>query len=298
MRVTFSTSFREGSTDIAIASQRLADAGRQVSSGHRINAPSDDPAGAAAVIEQNGAIARIDAYTAANDAASSRLNVADSVLSDVINKLTSAQTTAIGAQGSTVTPNQRDAAVQQLNALRDALVSDLNTQFKGTYLFGGTAVTTAPYTQAADGTVSAYQGNATAAAIDVDANRSVPASFDGDRILQGTEAVDVFGTLAALTQAITAGDSAGISQGLAALGRGLDRATTAQTAVGTALNTLDASGAQLSSARLDATARVSKLQDTDMVSAITQMTQAQNAYSASLGAFAALGKLSLMDYLR
>jgi len=298
MRVTFNTSYREGSADIALAAQRLADAQRQVSSTHRINVASDDPAAAASVIDQQGSIARIDAYTAANDAASSRLNVADSVLSDVINKITAAQTTALGAQGSTVTASQRNAAVQQLNALRDALLSDVNTQFKGTYLFGGTNVAVAPYTQAPNGTVSAYQGNTTAAAVDVDATRSVPLTFDGSRILQGSDPTDVFSALSALTTAVGAGDNPGISVGLAALGRALDRSTVAQTAVGNALNTIDAAGTQLASARLDAGARVSKLQDADMAVAITEMTRAQNAYSAALGAFATVGKLSLMDYLK
>jgi flagellar hook-associated protein 3 FlgL len=291
-------SYREGNADIALAASRLATAERQVSSGQRINVASDDPAGASTVIDQQGTIAQIDAYTASTDAASARLNVADSVLSDVINKITAAQTAAVGAQGSEVTANQRNAAVQQLNSLRDALLSDMNTQFKGTYLFAGTNVTVAPYSQAADGSVSAYQGNATAAAIGVDTNRQVPLSFDGGKILQGADSSDLFAALSALTTAVASGDSAGMTQGLAALGRGLDRATVAQTAVGNALNTIDSANTQLSSARLAATTRVSKVQDADMAVSITEMTRAQNAYSAALGAFANLGKLSLMDYLR
>jgi flagellar hook-associated protein 3 FlgL len=298
MRITLDMSYRGGTADIAIAAERLANAQHQVSSGHRISAASDDPSGAASIIEQQGTIARIDAYTAAGDAASSRLHVADSVLSDVIDKISAAQTTALGAQGSQTTSNQRDAAVQQLNALRDALLSDMNTQFAGTYLFGGTNVLVAPYSQAANGTVSAYQGNATTSVVGVDASREVPISFDAGKVLQGGDPSDIFGTLSDLARAIGAGDNAGISAGLAALGRGLDRATVAQTAVGNALNTVDSSGVQLQSARLDAVARVSKLQDADMAVAITEMTSAQNAYAAALGAFATVGKLSLMDYLR
>jgi flagellar hook-associated protein 3 FlgL len=297
MRVPFSMSYRQGNDDIAQTAERLAAAQQQVSSQKRIQVASDDPAAAASIIEQQGTLARIDAYTAANDAASSRLNVADSVLSDVINKITAAQTAALGAQGSNVTANQRDAAVQQLNGLRDALLSDMNTQFKGTYLFGGTNVTVAPYTHAAGGAVSAYQGNATTSAIEVDATRSVALSFDGGKIMQGTDSSDLFTTLAALTTAIDAGDNAGISVGLAALGRALDRSTVAQSAVGNALNTIDSAGAQLTTARLDATSRVSKLQDANMAEAISEMTRAQNAYAAALGAFATVGKLSLMDYL-
>ena len=63
--------------------------------------------GAASVISQQGTIAQIDAYTAATDAASSRLTVADSVLSDVITKITAAQAAALGVQG--LRPRRRSA---------------------------------------------------------------------------------------------------------------------------------------------------------------------------------------------
>jgi flagellar hook-associated protein 3 FlgL len=298
MRVTFGIEFRDGTADIALAAERLAAAQRQVSSGHRINDLSDDPVGASSVVQQQSAIARIDAYTAASDSASSRLTVADSVLSDLIDTITAAQTTVVGAQGSEVTATQADAAVQQLGALRDAVLSDMNTQVNGTFLFGGTNVLAQPYVQLAGGAVSAYQGNAATASVGVDASRSVPISFDGGQILQGADPADLFSTFASLATAITNRDSVGMSQGLAALKRAFDRATVAQTAVGNALNTIDSATTQRVTARNDAAARLSKVQDADMASAITEMTSAQNAYSAALGAFATVNKLSLMDYLK
>jgi flagellar hook-associated protein 3 FlgL len=290
--------YRQGTTDIAQTSERLMAAQKQVSSGNRVNVASDDPAAAAAIINEQASIAKIDAYTSANDDASTRLNIADSAMSDVVDRISYAQTLVTGVQGSTVTQAQRDAAIQGLNGIRDALVNDLNTKHQGAYLFSGTDATDAPYTQAADGTVSAYHGNTSVASVDVDGSRQIQSTFDGSRIAQGSDSSDIFTVLSNLTTAIANGDTAGMDSGLSALGRAFDRATLAQTTVGNAMRTVDDAGQQLSALRVDASARASKLQAADMAAAITAMSQAQTSYQAALAAFASFGKTSLMNYIQ
>jgi len=148
MRVTFSSTFREGAAEINLASQRLADAQRQVASGRRIGLPSDDPAGATAAVTDHATIGTLDTYTRTTDAATSRLTVVDSVLSDIVDKISAAQTTALGSRGTTQTQGQRDAAAANLQGISDALLADLTTQFRGAYLFSGAKATVAPFTQA------------------------------------------------------------------------------------------------------------------------------------------------------
>jgi len=297
MRVTFSTSFRETMADVNRAAEELAASERQVSSGRRLNQPSDDPAAASAVISDQAALSQIDAYLGASDAATSRLTVVDTTLSDIIDKITAAKTAALGARGSAQTASQRDAAAAELQGILEALVGDFNAQFNGAYLFSGTSATTPPYTMAG-GTVSAYQGNSQTMAIDTGPGRTTQASFDGRSIAQGSDGEDIFTVLANLVTAVKAGDSNGIGQGLDALGRAFDRATLAQTQVGISLNGIEATRAQLTAARLDVASRISKARDANMAEAISAMSQDETAYRAALAAFSRIGSLSLMDYLK
>src|SRR5204862_6106698 len=122
-------------------------------------------------------LAGLDAYSRPADAASSRLSVADSVLSDIIDKISAARSVVIGAQGSVASPSQRTAASNELVALRDALLGDLNTTFSGTYVFAGSGAT-APYVIAA-GTVGPYQGTANTVQVDVETGRSGSITKDG-----------------------------------------------------------------------------------------------------------------------
>lgn len=298
MRITFSASFREAENEINRSAEQLAAAERQVSSGRRITKPSDDPSGTSAAITDRATLGALDAYTQTADTATSRLTVVDSTLSDVINRIIAAQTAVASGHGSASSQSQRDAAAASLQDISDGLLGDFNAQFHGAYLLSGTLATTPPYAKGVGGAVTSYQGNATTVSVDVGQGRPLQVSFDGSAIAQGSDPSDIFSVLSSLVIAVKAGDSVGTNQGLDALGRALDRATLAQTQVGTSLRALDDARARLSAEQLDTSAHLSKTVDANMASAITQMSQADTAYRAALAAFGKIGALSLMDYVK
>jgi flagellar hook-associated protein 3 FlgL len=297
MQITFNTSFEDGIRAISRASEALAEAQRQVASGRKLNQPSDDPLGAAAAVAEHANLTRLDAYSGAADAASSRLGLADAVLSDVINQLTAAQGTALGARGSSVTQAQRDAAANQILSMRDALLSDVNTQIQGVYLFSGSKSNVAPYATAGSG-FTGYRGDSAVQTIDIGTSRSVSITLDGGQIFQGSDATHVLDAMTSLAAAISAGNDAGISAGVDALKRAFDRATTAQAAVGNGLRALDDNQAELTAIRTQATSRIANIENADLAESASRMTEAQTAYRAALAAMANTGQMSLMDYLK
>lgn len=297
MRVTFNGTFVDGTTEINRAAQALAEAQRRVSSGRRINAPSDDPTGSESAVVDHATMARMDAYTSASDAAVSRLSVADAALTDIINQITSAKTTALSARGSSQSQAQRNAASTELLAIRDALAADINTKFHGTYLFSGSASTTAAYALSG-GSYSTYQGNATPPAVEVGPGRTVALSFDGGAIFQGGDSQHVLDLLTGLAASVAAGDNTAIGQGLDALERAFDRATAAQSTVGNNLRVIDDSRNQIDATHLAALTRASKVEDVDLASAITDLSRSEAALRAALQSLATAGRLTLMDYLK
>jgi flagellar hook-associated protein 3 FlgL len=297
MRVTFASQYRDAETSINTAAERLLDLQNEVASGKRISKPSDDPAGAVAASSVRAQLGSVEQYQRAADNVSSRLTVVDTVMSDIVDKLTAAQSAATSARGSEVGATQREAAAQALEGIRSALVDDFNSSFNGAYVFAGTKSTTKPYVQAADGTVAAYAGSTTDVQVDIGESRSVTVGFNGDAIARGTDASDVFTTLDNLITAVRAGDTAGISTGLDALGSAFTRATAAQSRVGIDEQAIASTQAQLQQENLAATARLSNIEDANLAEVIPQMNQAQSAYQAALGAVATGSKQSLLDYL-
>jgi len=297
MRTTFNSSFIISSSDLARTAEDLAKRQAEVSSGRRINKPSDDPSASSGAIHEHAEMAALDRYAQTADTANGRLSILDSVLSDMLNQLTTAKTTILNARGTNVTDTQRGALADQLTGLRDALLADYGTSFNGNYLFSGQAATTAPYSKNSSGAVSSYAGTATTLSVDVDRNTSVTVSVSGDSVARGTDSQDIF---AALDQAITdirAGNAAGMAAAGAAVERAFGRATAAQTQIGTSMNAVEIHQGRVADLRRASESRADGLEKVNMADAITKMSQADTAYRAALGAIGNTGRKTLMDYL-
>jgi flagellar hook-associated protein 3 FlgL len=297
MRVTFQTAHRDTLAGINQASERMLEFQRQVAAGRRIDRPSDDPSAVAASTVERAVLANVDRYIEAGSSAQSRLTVADTVLSDLISQITAAQSTVLGASGSQVTASQREAYALELEGLRDAMLRDVNTQFRGQYLFGGAASTTAPYTMTG-GVVSAYQGSTTEVFVDVNDGHDVVVAFNGEALTRGTDPADLFAVMNNAITAVRAGDQPAMNTALGDLDRALTRATTLQSRVGASLRTIEDDRTHLGETARASQAQISALEDANMAAAISGMTEAETAYRAALGAAARLQGLSLMDYLK
>ncbi|HEY7789427.1 MAG TPA: flagellar hook-associated protein FlgL [Vicinamibacterales bacterium] len=298
MRVAFNTMYRSTIDDVNRAAQNLSDKQQEVSSGLRVRVPSDDPGATVVAISEQNQLSSVNQFSSNASAATARLNITDSVMSDMLTQLTQAKTVAASMLNSTATASQRQGAVATLQSVRDALVSDFNTTYHGSYLFSGSKSTTAAFSQGAGGVVSAYQGDSNPISISIDQQISVAGSFDGSVLSQGGAATDVFTDIDNLITAIQGSDMAGTSTGLQNLGAAFDRVTAAQTVVGVNEQTVTGEQLRQTTAAQAATTRLSQAQDANMAQAISGLAQATTAQKAALGAAATLNQVSLFDYLR
>lgn len=295
MRVTFN-SLNDGVASLNVAAAALDRAQDQLSSGKRLRAASDDPAAAQRGLASRADIATLDAYTRAGESAEARLTALDTVLTDVVERLTEAKAAATAARGSTATPQSREAVALQIEGIRDAIVSGVNTKVGGTALFSGAEALSTSYARVGGAWV--YQGDASTVSVATASSRSVRIALDGQAMIQGSDANSLLTEMDTLVAAIRAGDEAGISAGVAALDRAFDRTVRAQSSVGIDLNGLEDDQGQIAALRLASKKRLSKDEDADLTQAATDLSRADTAYRAALSAVSTAGRLSLMDYLR
>ena len=291
------STIRDAQAQLERVQAEIAARTRELSSGRRLNTISDDPLATRGAIVQRAEVAKLDSYTKATDSVDSRLSVTDSILSDVIVQITAALTAAAGSRGSHVSPAQHEAYAIQLEGIRDTILADVNTQFNGTYLFSGGGATTEPYTKTG-GVVSAYQGTATVVSVDVSESLAVQVSRNGDALLRGADANDLFVEFDLLITAVRAGDAVGIDAGIAALNRAIDRATAAQSHVGSDWRLALDRRLQLGVRRVEGAKQISRHEDANLVESITALQSAQAGYEAALRAIALQAPLSLMNLLR
>lgn len=295
MRVTFRTAY--GGIDyVNTAAEQMARARQQVQSGKRLEKPSDDPAAMQRAVEGRAEMRGIETYSRTADSAMAKLTTLDTVLSGIVDKLQQATVAAMSVRGTTANQPSRDAAALTLEGLRDSLVADLNTSFRGAYVFGGTQATTVPYARVAGAWT--YQGDNTPASVEIGAGRTVEIALDGQALAQGADATNVLDELETLIVAVRAGDNVAIGTGLTAIDRAFARATRTQSRIGVDEQSIAEGQLQLTASRLAVLTRVSKDEDADLVSAIAEMNRADVAYRAALGAVGTASRASLLDYLR
>lgn len=123
-----------------IAQQRLriSEAQEKVASGKRINRPSDDPFGAAAVIDIRNSQTAIAQFGRNASSVDNALSVADGALNSYDSALNRAQTlVAQGLSGFSRTDG-RPALASELDGLRQTMLNIANTRNGDQYVFGGT----------------------------------------------------------------------------------------------------------------------------------------------------------------
>ena len=293
-------------SSLNVTEQRISQADQQLSTGYRVNQPSDDPGAIDAILEYQGQIDQVTQIQNNLSQATTIANLADSALnstSDMLNQLTS-----IAAQGSSSTSNANSNAVlaQQVQGIEEQLVGAANTTFGGTYVFGGDDATTAPYTFNWSVPGGVVQNDTSASTVTV-------TNSEGDSILvPGQTAQQIFGAqnadgsaaasnifqnVWALGQALQNNDQSGIQAAATAIQASIVQLGQATTISGNTIDWLQQSTENAGSKLTTLQTQLSNLRDADAAEAATNLQSATTAEQAAIAAQGSLQIKSLFSYL-
>ncbi|MFQ5635797.1 MAG: flagellar hook-associated protein FlgL [Gammaproteobacteria bacterium] len=131
---------------------------RQVSTGRRIAAAADDPAGAAqATLLQQG-LDRLENFKTSAATAARRLSIEESVLDKITDSLDRVRELTIQANNGKLDTGSRNAIGAEVNEILAGIIGLANTQDgEGRYLFSGNRVKTQPFTE--NGGTIVYNGD-------------------------------------------------------------------------------------------------------------------------------------------
>jgi flagellar hook-associated protein 3 FlgL len=124
---------------------RIAQTQEQVSSGFRINKPSDDPAALGDVLQLQSEIGRVNQVVTNLTTVKSQVDTSEAALQSATQIMLQIQTLAAQGATGTATATDRTGISQQIGQLLTQLVSISQTQSQGVYIFGGDQDTQASY---------------------------------------------------------------------------------------------------------------------------------------------------------
>ena len=270
---------------------------QQVSTGKSVNVPSDNPTAAAEMVQNTIETASVDQYTQNVSGVLSMVQSADSALGSVVSSLT--QAVSLGTQGANGTTNSsnQQALAQQVQAILTSVVSQANTSYQGSYLFGGTAASTAPYT--ADPTSSTgytYSGNNNTNSVAVGDQLSVQVNLPGSQIFSNSSN-SVIGSLSSLVTALQSGSSTSIQSATTAVNNALNYVSTQRVFYGDTESQLNSQETYLQQETVSLASQQTALVGVNEAQAATSLSQAETANSAAMAAAAKVLPDTLLDYL-
>jgi flagellar hook-associated protein 3 FlgL len=301
-RITTQMIAHRSLVDLTQSYDRLSTTQEQLSSGKRINLPSDDPYGAGHAVELSGELAGLSTYSRNVDDGTAWTQATDGALMNMQNITQRARELLVEAGNDTTGQAGRNDTAAEIDQLTDALKQEANTQYAGQYVFAGTATTTAPYTI---GGADTYNGNTGTISRQIGPGSSIQVNSDISSVLgSGQSAADgkLLATLRDISQHLRGGTTADANAlrttDLANLDSNLDALSTLQANVGATENRLALAASRISDLQISTTKLLSDTQDVDFAKAATDYSTEQASYTAALRASANIIQSSLLDFLK
>lgn len=267
---------------------RTQDLQNQLSTGRKLNKPSDDPAGLATTMQLRAQQTQDSSYLNAVDDANGRLSQADRALQNIASSVTRAKELMVRANSGAMDETSRQAITTELSAIRQSVVDAYNTTWGDRPVFGGTVAGS----KAVDAT-GGYVGND--ANIDARIGRNVSVRTD----VKGSDvAADVLPALLAKAVDDINNRSADTADDQDQLDAVLGKVSTALGDVGARVNQIQTTKDRITSEQIDLTDRITSIESADLPETIMQLSSSSVAYQAALGAASKIIQTSLLDYLK
>lgn len=271
---------------------------QQVSTGQRVNTPSDDPTASAASVQNLAVSSNDDQYIKNANAALGAVQTADSALTAIVSLLT--QAVALGTQGATGTntAQNRQTIATEVQGVLANVVSAANTNYQGTAIFAGSSNATFAFVpDAASPTGYSYKGDSGINQVQVGSAFQVQLNVPGDQLFTNTKG-SVIGSLAQLVTALQTGTATAIANATASITTALNFVSGQHAIFGASINQLNVQESFLGQDKITLSGQLNNLVGIDPAVAAENLTQAQVHNSAVLAAAAKVLPVTLLDYLK
>ncbi|WP_338834385.1 Flagellar hook-associated protein 3 [Moorella humiferrea] len=275
----------------------------QMSTGKRVNRPSDDPIVVARVLAFKTSIAANEQYKKNMEDAKGWIDASESALGMATDVLQRARELAVYGANGTMPDESMKALAAEVDQLIDELVQTANTSYGGRFVFGGSKTMDAPFSRA--GSAVSYNGDTQDLNWEVAPKVTMAINVNGDATFM--KVVDtnndgkpdsIFSLLQKVHDALENGDNTAVSNTLGQFDQAIDHLLNIRATLGAKSNRLEMAMSRLDDTQIGLTTTMSKLEDVDLAETVMNYKNRENVYLASLATGAMVLQPSLLDYLR
>ncbi len=298
MRIAAHTMYDQIRTDIGRITDEMAKTEFSISSGKIYSTPSDAPVALTHALSIKEEISDTQQYQRNITYAKGWIAATSSALSQIQDRLLRAKTLAVEGANDSQNADSRKAMAEEVKTILNEVVALGNTKMGDRYIFGGTKTRgynpgEAPFVVEPDGSIK-YLGNRENLAINVAEGQSMTINVNGhDALIQS----GVFSALKDLEDALNANSQTDIERAMSEINTSLSYMNQQISSLGAKDNALSVHSDMEDQLLTTSKERLSDIEDTDIVKAITDLKTEELSYQAALSAASKVMKLSLVNYL-
>lgn len=291
MRVTQQMLSRQLIRNIQKNNEAMANYQQQLSSGKKIEKPSDDPIGAVKGLAYRSSLIEIEQYQNNAEDAMNWTDATDEALGEVTNVLQRIRELTVQGSNDTNAAEDKKKIASEIKALQSHIEEIANATLGGRYLFAGTDTDTPPYR---DGILSTNQeklqwniGKGASVTVNVSAPQVFGALTDGK---------NMFETIQSIAQTLESGGNP--DSLLSEVDDQIENVLAQRGNVGANQNLLELTINRLSQTNVSTQKVLSDTEDADMAQVITQLMTQETVMKAAMTAGAKIIQPTLADFLR
>jgi len=275
MRVTELTYYNNLVKRLQHQQSKMQRAGEELSSGSRLQRPSDDPIASAAVERLQASRERHQTFMKVQNELRGELEQAEGALEAGSQVVEDALVLAVQMTNSIYTEEVMKSAAGEVAMLRVTLLEAANARYQGRYMFGGVADQQAPFDQ-----TGTYQGSVVRREVQIGDQQRLT-QLGGAEIFSA-QGVSIFEVFDQLEEALNNADPGAVSGTLDQLRAGLTSLVGGRQELGYQLNRVDHAQAFSETMVLAGVTHQDRLESADVAEAASRMQLASVALQASI----------------
>lgn len=263
----------------------------EIASGVRLSGLGDDPTAASQNVQLSARIAADSKFTQTASTTTAMMQVADSTLGSVVDQINQAISVATAGNNGTNNASDQSSVAAELTSIRDEILGLANTSYSGKYLFSGSQNGGPPFqldTSTSPATIT-YSGDSVVNYVSTPGGQAIATNLPGQQVFTATNG-DLLGTLNALIQDFSSGNTAATTSLTSQLSDALSQVSTQRAYLDGAINRIRSASSYASQEQTQLVANQTNLLQADLPTVATELSSNQTQQSALESVIVAIEK--------
>jgi flagellar hook-associated protein 3 FlgL len=272
----------------------------QLSTGKKINKPSDNPVTAVRGMFYRSSLSEIEQYKRNLDHGLSWMTSTDEALNEVTEVVQRVRELTVQGLNGTNDATSRSAIAEEINQLKNHLGEIANTQFSGKYIFAGTDIKNPPFdtdANIANSTKEFRNDNPELLELEAGFKSNIQINVRGIDIFNNQDIGGLFNVLTDIVDQFR-NSNENNSDHLKKLDNQIDNILRERAELGARMNRIELAMSRIDGIEVSTTSLLSKEEDVDIAQVIVNLKAQENVQRAALSAGARIIQPSLVDFLR